>query len=755
MRTQYQTALGAMRSDARREAAARVAIERAAASQVGQTQRTAIRAQVQVAAQASRERVRMAAIESRERQRAESEAVRASNRAAREQVRIAERAAKERQRAFQAMLRDKIREERNAARESERMERNHTRLLEQEGRRRVQIDRQIARDRAQQARDLQRNLAASERASRRTDSSRGRNAADVASGVGRAVRGAATSLHGQAVDARHRRAMADRELTLATQGAGMSSQETAALRARLVGGNGQRGFLQESGMTLDAVVAALKTGQERGSALETGPGRNRDQAITAALETIRTANAEGVDPGELLAARGRLSSAGITGPALEEAIRFTIGAAQRGSVETGQIIQQGLPGAARLMEQRAASLGPNASPEAIARARFTAFRESVALQEVAAASGRNPGNTSNTLASLNNFLTQPRRQEMILANIRTARQQLDTSTPEGRERADRLRALETDMFERDTTRTGNAMRMREGFSPLNFAARLTQATGGNASQAMNILAGTGAGNAQSLLAPQRDLLTFLGTQGGRVSTLMEEGAISPEAIAAHQATVENDALAQYNRNMEANANQLVENTGALGRLSQAIEQFMARNPVAGALGGGLLGVAGGFLGRALPGLLTGAVGAGGAAAGSMGLSGAAAGLASFALPVLASVGSLMGGGLIGYGINRAMGESGAEANPFSGRFYTEAIEGVSYLVNGETPASGVLRPPQGGGGSGGGGGALDAVTQAVAAGVQRGLQGANITATVDPHTVQQVVSSQPAPNGGRSGGVSR
>lgn len=748
MRTQYQSALGAMRLDARREATARVAIERAAAQQVGQTQRTAIRAQVQMAAQASRERVRLATAEARERQRAESASVRAVERASREAVRVSDRANRERQRGFQAMLRDRIREERTASREAERVERNHTRFMEAEGRRRLQIDRQIAQERLRQTRDMQRNLARSEREGRATDSRRGRAAADVVGGVGRAMMSGVGSLHTQAVDARHQRALADRRLGDTARGAGMSAQELASLRQELLGTPGQpnSGFLQQTGMSLETVVNALKFGQERGSSLETRPDRTRAQAIQEALSTIRMANAESTDPGELLAARGRLSQAGLSGDALDEAVRFTIGAAQRGSVETGAIIQQGLPGATQLMQQRAQALGPNATPEARARARLQAYQESVALQEVAAAAGRNPGNTANTLSGLNNFLSQPRRQEMILANIRAAERQVNTSTPEGMLRRDRLRQLQTDMFERDPTRTGNAMRMREGFSPLDFAARLTQATGGNASAAMNILAGTGQGNAQSLLSPQRALLTFLGTEGDRVREMMNGGGITTDAISAHQGAVENDALAQYNRTQEANANALVENTGAVGRLSQAFEAWVGRNPVASTLGGGVLAALGGAAARYLPAAATGVLAAGSSAVGSLGLSGAAAAIGSFALPVAGGVAALGAGLGAGYGINRARGHSGPEANPFSGRFYSEAVDGLSYMVSGDSPASGVLRPRNAPGGAGGGDGTA-AITQAI----ERGFRSVNVTATVDPHTVQQVLSSQPTPNGGRGG----
>lgn len=382
----------------------------------------------------------------------------------------------------------------------------------------------------------------------------------------------ADATHAAIQSGREELATADRTLGNTVRNAGGGDADVTAARAAI-----QRS-IGESGMRYEDVTAALEVGQARGSALEARPGQTRAQALDAALTTIREANAENADPGQLLAARGRLGQAGLSGASLNAAVRYTMRAAQRGSVEIDQIIQQGLPGAASLMTQRAAALGPSATPAQREAARLQAFQESVALQEVAASSGRQPGNTANTLANLNNFLRTPRRQEMILQNIRTAESQLNTSTPEGRAQSERLRSLRESMFERDPTRRGNAMRMREGISPLEFAARLTQAAGGDASRAFNLLAGTGQGNAQSLLANQRSLLTFLGSEGGRVVEMMRGGGVSDEEITAHRRAVEGDDLARLNRTREQ-GRQAARAPGAAQRGSDLIADRERMHPL--------------------------------------------------------------------------------------------------------------------------------------------------------------------------------
>ena len=549
------------------------------------------------------------------------------------------------------------------------------------------------------------------------------NVVSTASGAGRVVGAFAAGSHGMIQDARRQRAVANRVLGNAVRGAGGGADDVAAAQRRVAS------FVDQTGMSYADVAAALETGQARGSALEAAPGQTRAQALENALRVIREGNAAGADPGQLLAARGRLGAAGLQGPALDEALRYAMQAARRGSVEIDQIVQQGLPGASSLMGQRVASLGPNATDAQRQRAALTAFQESVAVQEVAASTGRQPGNTANTLANLQNFLSTPRRQEMVLANIRAAEGQVNTSTPEGRAQRDRFRALREAMFERDPTRTGNAMRMREGFSPLEFAARLTEATGGNAAAGMNILAGGGHGNPQSLLANMRGLLTFLGgatptgaTGGQRAREMMTGGGITNREMNALQTSVEGDELSRVTRADEKANTALTDNTSALVRMSNAFDTWTRANPLAAqgmSAGGGFLsGALGSIVGPRARDWLTGMLGrgaAGAAAAGEVaaGASAAGGGLSAGGT-VAAGVAGLLGGAALGSLANQVIYSDRGNSNG-NGPAYTNAFSGDFWR------------------------GLSTSVSQAV----RDGISSAPITAQIDPHTAAHARSATP------------
>jgi hypothetical protein len=514
----------------------------------------------------SRAAQRAAAEAARARARLERESTRATERAERERTRATKDEASKRLKAERDEARDRKREIDKTTRDAEKAEKERTRNAEREANKRAKAEERATRQ----------QLALATRRSRELG---GR----VATGVGtaaRAVYGGAVAMHGQFQDARERRAAGERTLGNAVRNANpnASSQEQAAARDRV------RRFVTETGMNFGDVADALMEGQAHGSSLQAEGNETTAQALERSLATIREANAEGASPGQYLAARGRLAASGLTGDALKTAMRFSLGAAQAGQVEVDQIIGAGLPGASRLMEARVAALGPGASAEAQQQARLNAWRESVSTQEVLAASGGAAGHTSNTLASLQNFLNTPRRQEMALTNIKAAESQINTSTPEGRARAAQLRALyegDNAIFERDPTRTGNAMRLRGGVAAAEFATRVATATGGNAQMAANIFAGGGHGNAQALLSNMRSLMAVLGGERGqRVQTMMQGMGVTDAQISAHQRDVESDTLSNLTRAQEERDNALTDNTSWLKNLSDAIHDWQVRNPIA-------------------------------------------------------------------------------------------------------------------------------------------------------------------------------
>ena len=653
--TPARSALGDLRGSARSAQASLTAEARKGERERERVMRDESRAAQRAAAEAARTRARL-----------EREGTRATERAERERTRATKDEASKRLKAEREESRDRKREIDKTARDAEKAEKARTRTAEAEANKRAKAEERAMRQ--------QLSLA-----SRRSRELGGR----IASGAGtaaRAVYGGAVAMHGQFQDARERRAAGERTLGNAVRNANpnASSQEQAAAREAV------RQFVVTTGMNFGDVANALMEGQAHGSTLQAEGGETTAQAIQRSLAMIREANAEGADPGQYLAARGRLAANGLSGDALKTAMRFSLAAAQAGQVEVDQIIGAGLPGASRLMNARVAALGPGASVEAQQQARLDAWRESVSTQEVIAASGGAAGHTSNTLASLQNFLNTPRRQEMALTNIKAAESQVNTSTPEGRARAAQLRSLyegDNALFERDPTRTGNAMRLRGGVSAAEFATRVTTATGGNAQMGANIFAGGGHGNAQAFLSNMRNLMAALGgEQGQRVQAMMQGMGVTDAQVSNHQRDVESDSLSTLTRNQEIRDNALTDNTSSLKNLSDAIHDWQVRNPIAKTAldsAGGVVGSIGGAFAlqavkntaakAILPGAVNAATG-GAAAAGASALPVAGAVLATAGAAALSLRTAITGTDLSGRevgGLRRAEAAAGTILTPLA------------------------------------------------------------------------------------------
>ncbi len=623
-----------------------------------------------------------------------------------------------------------------------------TRTYEAEERRRTAAAKREQREREREQREREREARRTERTAERE---RRGTAATISQGVTAAAGAAgsfASTSHGLIQDARRSRAQADRSIAQAVRDSGGNEADVTAARSRV------RRFVKQTGIPYEDVAGALEFGQQRGSSLEAMDNETRGQALDRSLSLIREANAENTPAGEYLAASGRLHAVGLSGPALTNAMRFALAAAQSGQVEVAQIIQQGLPGASRLMAQRADALTRNpgetdAAFEARRQdVRLRAFRESVATQEILAASGGNAGRTSNTLAGLQNFMNTPRRQELALTNIRAAESAVNTSTPAGRDRAAALRALyegDTALFERDPTRNGNAMRLREGVSPIELATRVARATGGGQAGA-NIFAGGGHGNAQSFLNNMRDLMAVLGGERGQaISAAMNAAPLTQESITARQAAVESDDLSNLTRVQEAGTNALTDNTDAVNSLSNRVADWAAANPLhstAATVGGGLLAstlgpaaanrigswAAGTRIGQMLGvggGAAAGAAGSGGAA-GAGGAARVLGGVGGRAVPILGAAMTLLNvGNDIRSGRSAGQTAVGAIGDMFAGG------ASVGNLLNSGGLANAARNNPPTAG----------EIGTAVAA----ALRAAPLTATVAPTDAAQAASRAPAP----------
>lgn len=570
-------------------------------------------AQAAMTAEARREAVqrdRIARDETRHKQRLELESLRATRAASkartqveveglRDRSRAADRASREEMNRQNAATRLFMQAERLRTNETRRQERERTNAAEAEGRRRSRAEERNARELARVRRQA---ALETRRYEDDVDRRRGRTAGRITSAVGR-VAGAgmsfATGLHGDIQSERRTRAEANRGLTHTLEGAGI----------RGFGGQARRRiseFVGQTGMNYADVVGALQVGQQRGSALELR-GRTPETALNDALRVVRQANGTGTDAGALLAARGRIGAQGITGNNLDELMRFTQFAADRGSVEADQIIQQGLPGALRLMSSRTGAMA-NATPEQRQRAAVNAFRESVAVQEVFAGTGMGPTRASNTFASLQSFMSTPRRQDLVRTNLTNYAQSLNQNDPASAARRTAINALLTGpdaIYEDDPTRRGGRrLRADVASNPMLLSERVATAMGGNAQAAANIFAGGGQGNAQAFLVNMRNMMETMASinpETGRMRTEsireIAAGGYTEADIKRRQDAIEGDDLANINRNEEERAKALTDNTSALVRMSNAFDNWARANPItaqAGSSGAGLLGGIGSF-----------------------------------------------------------------------------------------------------------------------------------------------------------------
>lgn len=554
-------------------------------------------AQAAITAEGRREaaqRDRIARDELRQRQRMELESLRATRDATRARTRVEIEGMRERGRASDRSSREEIARQNNTTRLLIAADKNRTAAHIAEEQNRTRVSLAESRRRAVAA---QREAAEASRARRE----RGTRAVSTMGSVANSARGSLTSLHGDIQSERRTRAEANRGLTHALEGAGIRDFGGVA-RQRI------SEFTERTGMNYSDVVAALQMGQQRGSALELR-GRTPEAALNDALNVVRQANATGTDAGQLLAARGRIGAQGITGARLDELMRFVQFAADRGSVEVDQIIQQGLPGALRLMSSRTGAMA-NATPEQRQAAAAAAFRESVAVQEVFAGTGMGPTRASNTFAALQSFMTTPRRQDLVRGNLQNFAQSLTGNDPETRARRAAVEGLISGpdaIYEDDPSRRGQRrLRADIANNPMLLAERVTTAMGGNAQAAANIFAGGGQGNPQAFLSNMRNAMEIIASTNPETGRMRSEaireiagGGYTEQDIARRRGEVERDDLATINRNEEARAKALTDNTSALVRMSTSLDNFTRSSPfgaqaatlATGAAGVGLGGIA--------------------------------------------------------------------------------------------------------------------------------------------------------------------
>ena len=596
--SEVKRALNATQGAAREAAQAQNAEARRAAKERERIERDAAKASAKAAQDAAKARVKAA----KEAERAEVAAVRASAKAAQDAARAeaakskaAEREAAKRQRTADSEARAAKRAADKSAKDFERAERQKTNAAERESRR---------RDAAAQREGRQRSRAAERRSERRWGT-----AADVARGGIRAAGALAGDLTGQAQDARMRRATSERSLGSALYQTGADETEVARRMDTI------RQFSADRGIAFQDVTSALAAAQGQFSVLSPDDAekdrerarlgrdltpqdleRLRGQRLRGALDTIAESRNTGSDPSQMLRLSGMLAQSGFDQDMQRQMRRYTTAAAMAGSVEAGNLTQEGLSSIMGRMSQSSSSLGASATPQQRQRAMAESFRQSVAEMEVQASFGNSPRRAGEALRNLGGALESTTSQDKILTNIRSRR----AATGDVAERA-RLQRLEETLFEADPTRRGQH-RLRQGSrNPLQFAEQFFSVMGNDPTAMGNLFAGGGHGNARSMQANWRQMLSAMGntdangkTGAERVRAIMNARLNTDESdpnndLARGRRLFENDSLSQVTREQERRDNALTSNTSEISRLNKELQEFRTNNPVLSAITGLLPG----------------------------------------------------------------------------------------------------------------------------------------------------------------------
>lgn len=539
---------------AKEAAKAKEKADKDAARAKEQAERKAASAAKQRAAEERREANRTAA----EKKRLADAEASAAKKAESEKTRAARKEANERKREAEKEARNKAELARRGTKEIERAERDNSRAVEREAKRRQAI-------------------RASERQRMRDDNNR--RAASSAAFVARTAISAGTDLVGEARAARRQVAGGERAVGNAVFQAGGDRAEAAARRQQVIE------LAQRTGLSFDEVSSAMLAAQTEFSSLgnRAMTRSQRDDEFKNFARTIEFAANTGNNAGETARLQGMLAQSGFSSDMQTTLLRFAAGAAQAGAIELGGLTREGLGSIMRRMGDATGALGAGATPAQREEAMANAFRQQVAAMEVFRGQGQTARNAGNALASMQTALRDPSRQDKVRNNI----EQAASSTTDPQRRA-ALTALRAQLFEDDPTRRGQ-QRLRSQFTdPMQFQAAIAQAMGNDPTATANLLAGGGMGNAQSLLANQRLLLSLMtaqdanGKSGYQRILALQDATLSQDDVRRGAEIFQNDTQAQINREETQRLKALTDNNSRLAQLAASIDRFRAEDPVAAA-----------------------------------------------------------------------------------------------------------------------------------------------------------------------------
>ena len=569
-----------------------------------------------------------------------------------------------------------------------------------EGRRRVRNDANFATERDNIHKRLAAARVARERAAQREvdQLTRERRATGREAGgqVANALGQAATGVHDRTQAARLTAAERTSAINTALVQRGTSQTENAADNAMI------QARLREvrTGVAPEMAIAAIASAQTAANALGGDTRAQRRAGIEATLGDVELAGA--IDPTNVqgIVNMGAILRRRVSDPAMRQRIlRGAVGTALEGSVETDQMVTQGLPGLLTAISSGTASAAP------ADRDRITAeiAQDFFAQLQAQAAGGRSVGVSANRTNTVRTALSNvPRQNRMGLALAETAR----TGTPE---QAAAFAAAFTKGA--DGQHTMNAD-VRD--TPSNAARFFGTMFNNDASALRNAMGANGIGGARQLMnVPDVDAIasymsmTNVGGVEMREYDAVERlkrASLTPKQEATMRATRASEDRTRLMREQEGAAAE-ARRPGLLTRASDALTSFATANPLTAMLGGS---AGAGILGA-------GAKSLGGWALASMG--GGPAALAALA------VGAGTGLGL--YGDARAAG-SGVDAQGNRLSTGERASRGFAAAAA-ETLFSGAAIIP---------------LFRELISAVER-IGSAPVTATVSPHDAAHAASANP------------
>lgn len=622
-------------------------------------------------------------------QRAEG-AVRRGGRVARdESARTSQQQERDAQRTVAAFLRAEDQKRRAAqltAKARERAEQEATTVARAEAQKRGLTAEQEARLRQSTLERITRAAESEERKqtaiAKREQRARERAGRDVGIGLrrglnvgGDAALNVARQAHGQIQDARRQRAESEHTLNAAFFQAGVNGPEATRMTARI-----QQEIASGSlrGLSMDQVAGGIMGAQTQFSVLSGRTEADRSANLNRQIELAAFARNTLQDPAEVMRVAGMLSQQGVRGGDQMDVLHSLTGMALAGSIELSTLTSTAL---GPLMQNISRTTNQNQTAAQRSEAVRRTTAETMAIGEIGAAAGLTPRDALNAMAKLRTSVENPMMAERLDARLRAS----------GRgELAGRL-------VQRNAA---GALELRNR-NPVEFMSSLVQGMGGDTNAVTNLLSAGGRGSAMVLDAQQRRLINAMSSQtaGGQtiaahIAEMQSAGTrFGLDDVERGRAIVDGESRTALQSAEETRLGALTDNTSAMVQLSNAINNWTVRNPIASSAiqsGGGLLGgVLGGalfprigqaFVNTGIGARLAGLTGGGGGILASLGSVGTflgtsvgAASAGTIGATVLGSLGAGLG---IGTLANRALhsdanqrGGNAAYTNVFTGDFW--------------------------------------------------------------------------------------